>query len=346
MSSLVPHYWSEARLQKREGGKRLTLRRWGWSDASPTDAQAHAEQRVEAAMVKALEYGWPNAPVPLARRERKQPYNGADGVPIREEIIEERGEDVVTRNGYGARCLNVTDVMFVDVDTADLLRSAWWWKVLAAVLGLLLGLAWWQHDMSVCDAASRVVCAKPFHWVFWGIAWRAGVMFGLLRVLGALAQQKVFQKTGGAVKHARRQAQAAGGRWAVYQTPAGARLLALHALFDPRADTTQALMEHMGADPLYRQMCRHQGCFRARVSAKPWRMAGMERMRGPVWPVDDPQKQDRRQTWVAAYEDAQEGYAACRYVGTEGSAPLNDRAADLQSWHDELSQARSLKPLA
>ena len=345
MSHLVPRYWSEARLHKREGGRRLTLRRWGWSDDSTEAAHTHAQARVEAAMTKALEYGWPNAPVPFDRRERKQAYNGAEGVPVREEIIEERGEDVVTRNGYGARCLNVPDAMFVDVDTADLLATPWWWRFIAAGLSLLIGVLWWQHDMAACDAEARA-CLDSFHWVFWGIAWRAIAAFAITRVFGVLGQQWWLKKRGGAVEHAVRQANAEGGRWAVYETPAGARLLALHDVFDPRAESTQALMARMGADPLYRRMCKHQRCFRARVSAKPWRMPGIERLRGPLWPIEDPDKQAKRKVWARAYEAAQEGFAACRYHATVGEGAEAARAKEVQAWHDSLSKAQIGLPLA
>lgn len=61
----------------------------------------------------------------LERRERKVPHNGADGVPICEEIVARHaavanaageGEIIITRNAYGARCLNTPNVFFADVD--------------------------------------------------------------------------------------------------------------------------------------------------------------------------------------------------------------------------------------
>jgi hypothetical protein len=59
-----------------------------------------AEQRADEALASLL------AGKPLARRERKAAYNGASGVPIREEVLARVGETVITRNGYGAHCLN------------------------------------------------------------------------------------------------------------------------------------------------------------------------------------------------------------------------------------------------
>jgi len=51
----------------------------------------------------------------LIRREPKIPYKGAAGVPIREEIVSRHGETIITRNAYGARCLNTPNVLFADV---------------------------------------------------------------------------------------------------------------------------------------------------------------------------------------------------------------------------------------
>jgi hypothetical protein len=47
---IIPKYWAEARLRDRVRGHQLTLRRFGWSDASQEDAQASAEIRVKEAL--------------------------------------------------------------------------------------------------------------------------------------------------------------------------------------------------------------------------------------------------------------------------------------------------------
>ena len=107
---IVPEYWAEARLQTKEDGKQITIRRFGWSDESQEAAEALAQERAAEAMQRA------RAGEKLERREFKTPYNGADGVPIREEIMARHGDVVITRNCYGAPCLNTPDVLFLDVD--------------------------------------------------------------------------------------------------------------------------------------------------------------------------------------------------------------------------------------
>ena len=51
--------------------------------------------------------------------------------------------------------------------------------------------------------------------------------------------------------------------WRIYRTRAGLRLLATHALFDPEAAASNSVFDALGADPLYRQLCKSQKCYRA-----------------------------------------------------------------------------------
>ena len=74
------------------------------------EAQANADARANEAMARML------AGEKLHRRDHKIPYNGAEGLPIREEILSTHGEAVITRNSYGAHCLNTPNVLFADID--------------------------------------------------------------------------------------------------------------------------------------------------------------------------------------------------------------------------------------
>ena len=107
---IVPQYWAESRVQVRREGRQVTVRRFGWSDISPQDAQAQADTRAQEALERIL------SGENLRRREPKLAYNGAEGVPIREEIVSRQGETVITRNVYGALCLNTPNVLFADID--------------------------------------------------------------------------------------------------------------------------------------------------------------------------------------------------------------------------------------
>src|SRR5262245_53517196 len=107
---IVPQYWAEARLQHRDRLRPATVRRFGWSDDSQVEAQANADARAQAALARLV------AGETIPKREPKIPYNGAAGVPIREEIVSRHGDTIITRNSYGARCLNTPNVLFADID--------------------------------------------------------------------------------------------------------------------------------------------------------------------------------------------------------------------------------------
>ncbi|MET1537278.1 hypothetical protein ABXL43_36145, partial [Burkholderia sola] len=95
----------------------ITVQRWGWSDTSQEAAQAHAQERagqaLEAARNAALPKGEP-------RMEWKNEY-ALDGftTPIREEVLQRREGTVMTRNSYGAHCLNTERVAIADIDLPE-----------------------------------------------------------------------------------------------------------------------------------------------------------------------------------------------------------------------------------
>ena len=78
---IVPDHWAEARKQHRSSGRQVTVRRYGWSTVSEADALAMAETRADEALRRILTGEKVN------RREPKVAYNGASGVPIREEVL-------------------------------------------------------------------------------------------------------------------------------------------------------------------------------------------------------------------------------------------------------------------
>ena len=59
--------------------------------------------------------------------------------------------------------------------------------------------------------------------------------------------------------------------WRIYRTRAGLRLMAVQGLVEADSDVAEGVFEALGADPLYRKLCKAQKCFRARLTPKPWR---------------------------------------------------------------------------
>ncbi|MDF5721511.1 MAG: hypothetical protein PUP91_13730 [Rhizonema sp. PD37] len=57
----------------------------------------------------------------------------------------------------------------------------------------------------------------------------------------------------------------------VYRTKNGFRLIEMSRLWEPLSAQSSAVLETLGSDRLYQQLCQAQGCYRARLQPKPWR---------------------------------------------------------------------------
>ncbi len=323
---IVPQYWAEGRLRRREGGRQVTVRRFGWSDESQEEAQRIADART----AEALERVWSGEN--LDRREVKVPYNGAEGHPIREEILSRHGDTIITRNSYGAHCLNTPSILFADIDFTQPDTGA------AGCFGCSLSLI-----------AAAVLCVQG-RLVEACVAFVIGALCGLF---SALPLPRLLQWVkGDPMAHARKRVTAfleSHPEWhlRLYRTPAGLRVLVLHRPFDPGEPAVSEFFRAIRADPMYVRMCQRQRCFRARVSPKPWRM-GIDshlRPRPGVWPVH-PDRMDLRTEWVENYEAAASGYASCRFLERVGADTVHPEAREVQQLHDRMCRAIEELPLA
>jgi hypothetical protein len=324
---IVPQYWAEARVRQRGGGKQVSVRRFGWSDASEADAQAMAEARARDDLQRIV------AGASLQRREPRVAYNGADGVPIREEVLARHDDVVITRNAYGARCLNTPNVLIADVDLPLRPRGGLVVLVAGALLVLTAAVAWstssWQ--LLLFGMVGTVLLAP---------------------MLARLAHRLRMSLLGGPATLARRRIERFAARhpsWhlRLYRTPAGFRVLALHRLFAPSDPEVDACFGALAVDSLYARMCRNQQCFRARLTAKPWRIGMPDRMRPRpgVWPVAA-ERRAAREAWIADYERRAEGHAACQFVARFGSGTVHPAALTVQRLHDDACRAGTTLPLA
>jgi hypothetical protein len=267
----------------------------------------------------------------LVRRERKVPYNGADGLPIREEIVGRYGNAIITRNSYGARCLNTPNALFADIDLLPPFVPPVGCAIVA--LGLAVGAV--------------------MQWVAESPGWAVGL--GMVAVLAALpvvvwVRRPSWRDRGDREAAARDRV----GRFAedhpgwalrIYRTPAGLRILVTHQPFDPIDPVVQTFFAAVGTDPQYVRMCRSQQCFRARVSPKPWRIGIGRHIRGGVWPVR-PEKLPKRTEWIANFEAAATRFAECEFVESVGSGLVHSEVARVVKLHDDLSRANSGLPIA
>ncbi|MGV3756951.1 MAG: AtpZ/AtpI family protein [Verrucomicrobiota bacterium] len=324
---IIPRFWAEGRVQHKEKGRQVTVRRLGWSQSSEAEAQANAETRAREALQRIL------SGEELERSERRVPYNGAEGVPICEEVVAEHGETIITRNSYGARCLNTPNVLFADIDFESQPReSISCFLILVMVIGAAVG-AWklgslvWFIPLGLAGVAAGVSLAYGLH--------------------------KLHLKlNGGAEKMANNRINSfitAHPNWTlrVYRTPAGLRVLAVHRTFAPDAPEVALLFKWLKVDPVYVKMCQRQQCFRARVSPKPWRIGVASHMkpRSGRWPPR-PESMSVRREWIETYEQKSTEFSACRFERETGKGVMNRDVDKVIFLHDELSRALTGLPIA
>lgn len=325
---IIPYFWAEARLQHKTPEKQVTVRRWGWSDASQEAAQAHAHERTREAMDRIL-----RGETKLRRQEGQWAY-GNDGVPIREEVIARHGDTVITRNSYGSLCLNTPNVLFADVDAHWVApyRFSPMGCVVLVIAGTVAGL--WQRSILLTAA---IAIGGPWLWSVIGKALNAkkkpeGVTVARQHAMEAI---HTFMATHPSW-HLR-----------VYETPAGYRLLAMHDVFEPGSAVAQQALEALKSDHRFVTLCALQSCFRARVSPKYWRTGyrPKERLRRGRWPFT-PEHALIREHWVAGYERHAVNFASCRFIERLGSADIHPDAEAVRVIHDRYCRSDSGLPLA
>ncbi len=115
----------------------------------------------------------------------------------------------------------------------------------------------------------------------------------------------------------------------IYETYQGARVIVFGKDFDPRARETKKMMDEFNCDPLYTMLCIKQGCYRARLTPKPYRI----KVRG--YKVKYPRDDDSEfQRWLSEYESVSRGFSVCKLIEQIGTGPYNN---DVIRIHDELT---------
>ena len=327
---LVARYWASARAEGvRSNGRRTGLQRYGWSNESLADAQRTAQERADAAMARRL------AGETVPHRERSMPYNAGEGVPIREEIIAELDVGVLTRNSYGAVCLNTVQALFVDVDFRDRSMPLGCQLAVGVTIGLGVAALLARHSALMASAVALVVITVAVFIKL--IAGAKPAETDEARVAEALVPLRAWCE--------------ANPSWLVrvYRTPYGLRLLPMHDAPAPSSEPSRAFMAAMNADPRYVAMCQIQQCSRARLTPKSWRMEGGPgrlKPRSGRWPIEDEDALRRRADWVREYDRARVNYAACRFLETVGKGRTDPSVEAVRAVHDRWCNAESSLPIA
>jgi hypothetical protein len=135
------------------------------------------------------------------------------------------------------------------------------------------------------------------------------------------------------------------GDWSIrlYQTAGGLRGLVSHALFDPAAQATLAILRRLESDPIYIRLCESQASFRARLTPKPWRCgAGHCAI---AWPREGSAIANF-ENWLARYEARRSDFATCRFLDVIGSGAVHPEVAPIIKLHDTMTRSSEPLPLA
>ncbi|WP_350642864.1 hypothetical protein [Psychrobacter sp. HY3-MNA-CIBAN-0198] len=395
---LIPKYWAQHKQRfesletSSKSSMQATIKRYGWSDVSQAEALSHAKSRVSEAHNCWL------AGEDILRRERREEYNASNGIPIREEIIS--GHDfpenelsnniaaetqlIVTRNSYGAQVANVDNIAIIDVDNKELLGHLY--PEHYSPNGFMPAIPTYQTKSSNKLPVWGFIIlfifiASVIAWLGLSWLWLLAVMVGATTYLWQQASQrdKAYMQKYTAEMNSlqpfitdliqQRVANHPTERFRLYQTPAGFRIIATNNTVLPKDGVVTEWFEFFHADTNYVRLCQAQQCFRARLTAKPWRMAEVDNNNlakdipaKEFWFADvssqsgsnnELQQTDltERKQWITDYEGFAKGYRACRYVETFSGRNSNNHSAQLAidefiQWHDSVCQVEKELPMA
>lgn len=120
----------------------------------------------------------------------------------------------------------------------------------------------------------------------------------------------------------------------LYRTHSGFRVLITSRTFEPDSVASHRLLEAFDADPLYRRLCSAQACYRARLTAKPWRI-GLSSPPVRYLPVEpDSVRAERRASWERDYEIACGGTIVCRLLLDRPRSPPPAEVEEVVAEHD------------
>jgi len=132
--------------------------------------------------------------------------------------------------------------------------------------------------------------------------------------------------------------------WRIYRTRAGLRLLATQGLVEADSEIADGVFEALGADPLYRKLCKAQKCFRARLTPKPWR-CGI-RSKPERWPWLDAKQEKHFQKWEAQYLSFSANWATCEFIRHIGNPDIHADVQSVLKLHDGPTRSESKLQLA
>lgn len=117
-------------------------------------------------------------------------------------------------------------------------------------------------------------------------------------------------------------------QFVVYETFKGFRIFEIKNLYDPLGEESKNLLDLLGADTKYSAKCIEQGCYRARVSPKPYRL-GLPKPRDYLY-------QDE---WDKQYEILKKDRTTCKplFDWKDIEDIVHPKVREFLKLHDELA---------
>lgn len=325
-----PLYWAESsRVIHNRRHKPSTLTRLGWSDVSPQDAQRVADERLAAAE---LAYA---AGQDRLRDEVGGFYDGANGKPIAEPVLQritlpDQSVAVVTRNRYGAECLNVADVMILDVD-ANRNPPHPFWEAAVFFLTIAVMLTILLTPSLELQGDERLVVSLIAGFIIFSLV---SLLVSGLTNPPDMNQQSDRERADAAVLKSlsNHRATHPDDRFVLFRTRRGHRLILCSGRATP-ADLDR--FSAIAIDPLYADLCRRQGGFRARLTPKPWNV-GLPAI--PKQRIAQPEDAaESRAAWLKLYKAASAPHAVCHHVrqNQNDESPADATIAAVLGLHDK-----------
>lgn len=282
----------------------------------------------------------------------------------------------MTRNSYGAQVANINNIGIIDVDHDDLLHKKFPDSYdNQGFMGVSIIDKSQPSSMKVkvwSFVLIFILIASSIAWFGLSWFWLLVIMVG---VTAYLWQQASKRDKARAKKYAddiasllpfitdlikKRVANYPKESFRLYETPAGFRIIATHDTIAPSDNLVAAWFEYFHADTNYARLCQAQQCFRARLTAKPWRMSEVENNKlakdipaKDFWfaesnDVNNQKAQTQkelaaRQQWIAYYDEYAKNYRACRYIeifaGFDAGHQLEHNVIQtFIDWHDSACQ--------
>ncbi len=130
----------------------------------------------------------------------------------------------------------------------------------------------------------------------------------------------------------------------VYRTRGGLRAVVINKIFEEVSSAVIAIMEQLDSDPLYRELCKSQKCFRARLTPKPWRIG--KSLPEQKFPFESDEQEAAFQKWFDDYISRSSRWSVCHFLETIGPQDYHRAALTIVELHDRFCCSDQRKELA